>query len=447
MMKKGVVGGWLMWLAAVVLLAAGLAVSPLGNTAAREESAYSELRTFTEVLSLVEENYVNPIEPKKLVLGAIHGMLRTLDPHTSYLTPEFYKEMQVETTGRFGGLGIEITIRDDVLTVVTPIEDTPAFRAGIKAGDQIIEVEGESTKDMNLQDAVRRLRGEPGTQVKIKVRRKGVERPLDFSIPREIIRIKSVRSRMFPDQIGYIRLRSFQGTTGVEVREALSQLMVQKARGVVFDLRNNPGGLLSQAVEVSDIFLEPGKLIVYTKGRLESQQQRFTSSERGIGAALPLVVLVNAGSASASEIVAGALQDLGRAAVLGEKTFGKGSVQTIVPLSDGSGLRLTTALYYTPKGRLIQGEGIEPDVKVPSESQLPTGAAHLRERDLPGHLPSEGEKKGVQEKTEKPGQPVPPAAVRPPRLPGGEEPDVQLDQALDYMKKQLLAKEKKGAGA
>ncbi|MBI2177185.1 MAG: S41 family peptidase [Candidatus Tectomicrobia bacterium] len=444
MTKKGVVGGWLMWVLAVMLLAVGLAVSPMGNTAAREESAYSELRTFTEVLSLVEENYVNPIEQQKLIRGAIHGMLRTLDPHTSYLTPEFYKEMQVETTGRFGGLGIEITIRDDVLTVVTPIEDTPAFRAGVKAGDQIIAVEGESTKDMNLQDAVRRLRGEPGSSVKITVRRKGVEKPLDFTIAREIIRIKSVRSRMFPDQIGYIRLRSFQGTTGAEVRDALSQLMAQKARGLVLDLRNNPGGLLSQAVEVSDIFLEPGNLIVYTKGRLESQQQRFTSSTRGAGAEIPLLVIVNAGSASASEIVAGALQDLKRAPVLGEKTFGKGSVQTIVPLSDGSGLRLTTALYYTPKGRLIQGEGIEPDVKVPSETPLPSGAGHLREKDLPGHLPSEGEKRGVQEKSGKPGTVPPATQVRPRQLPAGEEKDNQLDAAVDYMKKQILAKEKKG---
>ena len=441
MTKKGVVGGWLMWVLAVLVLAAGLAASPMGNTAAREESAYSELRTFTEVLSLVEENYVNPIEQKKLVRGAINGMLRTLDPHTSYLTPEFYKEMQVETTGRFGGLGIEITIRDDALTVVTPIEDTPAFRAGIKAGDQIIAVEGESTKDMNLQDAVRRLRGEPGSSVKISVRRKGVEKPLDFSIAREIIRIKSVRSRMLPDRIGYIRLRSFQGTTGAEVRDALSQLMGQKARGLIFDLRNNPGGLLSQAVEVSDVFLEPGKLIVYTKGRLESQQQRFTSSARGIGAEMPLLVVVNAGSASASEIVAGALQDLKRAPVLGEKTFGKGSVQTIVPLSDGSGLRLTTALYYTPKGRLIQGEGIEPDIKVPSETPLPPGAEHLREKDLPGHLPSQGEKKGVQNKSGK-SSPTPPP--RPSRVPSGEEKDNQLDAAVDYMKKQILAKERKG---
>jgi len=423
-------------------MAAGLAASPLGITAAREDSAYSELRTFTEVLSLVEENYVNQIEPKKLIQGAIHGMLRTLDPHTSYLSPEFFKEMQVETTGRFGGLGIEITVRDDVLTVVTPIEDTPAFRAGVKAGDQIIQVEGEGTRDMNLQDAVRRLRGEPGTQVRITVRRKGVEKPLEFTITREIIRIKSVRSRMLPEQIAYIRVRSFQGTTANEIREALSALMAQKARGLVLDLRNNPGGLLSQAIAVSDIFLQPGKLIVYTKGRMENQQQRFTSSERGMGSEVSMIVLVNAGSASASEIVAGALQDLGRAPVLGEKTFGKGSVQTIVPLSDGSGLRLTTALYYTPKGRLIQGEGIEPDIKVASEAALPPGVEVLREKDLPRHLPSEEELKGG---AGKPATPAPP--VRAPQLPTGEEKDVQLDRAVEHLKKILLAKEKKGIGA
>ena len=436
MMKKGVVGGWATWVLAVTVLAAGLAMSPMGSTAAREESAYSELRTFTEVLSLVEENYVNPIEQQKLVRGAIHGMLRTLDPHTSYLTPEFYKEMQVETTGRFGGLGIEITIRDDILTVVTPIEDTPAFRVGVKAGDQIMAVEGESTKDMNLQDAVRRLRGEPGSKVKITVRRKGTDKPLDFTIEREIIRIKSVRSQLLPEGIGYIRLRSFQGNTGAEVRDALSKLMAQKARGLVFDLRNNPGGLLSQAVEVSDIFLEPGKLVVYTKGRLESQQQRFSSSQRGIGAEIPMVVLVNAGSASASEIVAGALQDLKRAPVLGEKTFGKGSVQTIVPLSDGSGLRLTTALYYTPKGRLIQGEGIEPDVKLSAEGQV---ANHLREKDLPGHLPSLSERSGGKSQS---APPVP--QVRPPQMPAGDEKDGQLDAAVEYLKREVLDKAKKG---
>jgi carboxyl-terminal processing protease len=422
-------GGGLLWLAAAGGLAVGIAVGPLGVTSAREKSTYPELRTFTEVLSLVESNYVNEIEGQKLIRGAIRGMLNTLDPHTSYMSPEFYKEMQVETSGRFGGLGIEITTRGGILTVVTPIEDTPAYREGVKAGDQIIEIEGKSTKKLNLQNAVRNLRGRPGTKVTITVFRKGEEQPLKFTITREVIRIKSVRSKKLRNGIGYVRIRSFRSTTGREVSTAVKKFEDEKLKGLVLDLRNNPGGLLSQAVSVSNLFLRSGQLIVYTKGRIENQQNRYTSSEDGFKSKMPVVVLVNPGSASASEIVAGAIQDLKRATIMGEKTFGKGSVQTIVPLKDGSGLRLTTALYYTPKGRLIQGKGIEPDIIVlqPARSSR---RRIIRERDLPGHLLSEDEKKGIR--PAKPSDSVPGTAVVEGPDPGKLK-DVQLERAIDYL--------------
>lgn len=436
-------GGWLLWLAAAGGMAVGVAVGPFGIISAREKSTYPELRTFTEVLSLVESNYVNEIEGQKLIRGAIQGMLKTLDPHTSYMSPEFYKEMQVETSGRFGGLGIEITTRGGILTVVTPIEDTPAYREGVKAGDQIIEIEGKSTKEMDLQDAVRNLRGRPGTKVTITVFRKDEEQPLKFTITREVIRIKSVRSKKLRDGIGYVRIRSFQSTTGREVSKAVKKFEDGKLKGLVLDLRNNPGGLLSQAVSVSNLFLGPGQLIVYTKGRMENQQNRYTSSEDGFKSEMPVVVLVNPGSASASEIVAGAIQDLKRATIMGEKTFGKGSVQTIVPLTDGSGLRLTTALYYTPNGRLIQGKGIEPDIIV-SQPALTSRRRIIRERDLPGHLPSEDEKKGI--KPAKPSDFRPGAAAVQGPAPENLE-DVQLERAIDYLLGNAKAGGKDKAGS
>ncbi|MDE0332433.1 MAG: S41 family peptidase [Nitrospinae bacterium] len=434
MSKKYRLSGWMIWAGALALLVAGMAAGPAAKPAASETSAYSELRTFSEVLSLVEENYVNKVDAKKLIRGAIRGMLRTLDPHTTYLNPEYFKEMQVETTGRFGGLGIEISIRDGVLTVVTPIEDTPAYKAGVKAGDQIIFIEKEPTKDLSLQEIVKKLRGKPGTKVKISVRRKEEEKLLDFTITRQIIRIKSVRSRMLPDDIAYIRVRSFQNGTGREVLDALSSLEEEGAKALVLDLRNNPGGLLSQAVSVSDIFLEAGSLIVYTKGRMTDQEHRFTSTHEAQGGEIPMAVLVNAGSASASEIVAGALQDLERAKLIGVKTFGKGSVQTVVPLSDGSGLRLTTALYFTPKGRRIQGEGIEPDIVSEAERSAAAMRA-MREKDLPGHLPSEAEKNGEKKDDSTGG-----AQDGPAQAPAEQEKDAQLERAVQYLKESFLSK-------
>jgi carboxyl-terminal processing protease len=287
-----------------------------------------------------------------------------------------YREMQVETSGSFGGLGIEITLRDDVLTVVAPIEGTPAYRAGIQPGDRILKIEGLSTKDMQLADAVKRMRGKPGSKITVTIVREGWTEPKDFLITREQIRVQSVKNNQLEPGIEYVRLRQFQEQTSNDLETALEKYAKEgKIQGLVLDLRNNPGGLLTSAVEVTEKFLEPGKLVVYTEGRVRNQNMRFSSNAKRAFTDFPVVVLVNQGSASASEIVAGALQDWGRAVVLGTQSFGKGSVQTIIPLSDGSGLRLTTAKYFTPKGRSIHGKGITPDIVVdgPKTTAAATG--------------------------------------------------------------------------
>jgi carboxyl-terminal processing protease len=346
----------------VLTLSLGGGVASKGNDST---ATYENLRLFTEVLSIIQGQYVDEVTPKDVIYGAIKGTLRGLDPHSSFLEPDMYREMQVETSGSFGGLGIEITLRDDVLTVVAPIEGTPAYRAGIHPGDRIIKIEGLSTKDMQLTEAVRRMRGKPGTKITITIVREGWTEPRDVQITREQIRVQSVRSQQLEPGLEYIRLRQFQEQTATDLEAVLErQGKAGKIQGLVLDLRNNPGGLLTAAVEVAEKFIEPGRLIVYTEGRVRNQNMRFQANGKRIYSDFPIVVLVNQGSASASEIVAGALQDWGRAVVLGTQTFGKGSVQTIIPLSDGSGLRLTTAKYFTPKGRSIQGKGLAPDIIV-----------------------------------------------------------------------------------
>ncbi len=346
----------------VLTLSLGGGVASKGNDTA---ATYENLRLFTEVLSIVQSQYVDEVPPKDIIYNAIKGTLRGLDPHSSFLDPEMYREMQVETSGSFGGLGIEITLRDDVLTVVAPIEGTPAYRAGIQPGDRIIKIEGITTKDMQLADAVKRMRGKPGSKIIITVVREGWTEPKDFQITREQIRVQSVKSSPLEPGIEYIRLRQFQEQTANDLEASLEKFLKEgKIQGLVLDLRNNPGGLLTSAVEVTEKFLEPGRLVVYTEGRVRNQNMRFSASAKRAYTDFPIVVLVNQGSASASEIVAGALQDWGRGVVLGTTSFGKGSVQTIIPLSDGSGLRLTTAKYFTPKGRSIHGKGITPDIVV-----------------------------------------------------------------------------------
>ncbi|MGZ8427581.1 MAG: S41 family peptidase, partial [Candidatus Binatia bacterium] len=335
------------------------------NVSAVGRQDYESLEAFSNILSIVKKNYVEDVETKNLVNGAINGMLNSLDPHSAYLTPDLYKDLQSDTQGRFGGLGIEITVKGGMLTVVSPIEDTPAHKAGIKPGDQIFKIEDEFTKDMSLVDAVKKMRGLKGTKINLTIRRENTADLIDVSLVRDIIRVQSVRSRSLEPGYGYVRLAQFQERSDRDVQRALEKLAAEKSglKGLVLDLRNNPGGLLNQAVRVTDLFLDSG-MIVYTDGRIESQKQKFFAQKEGTWMDFPLVVLVNGGSASASEIVAGALQDHKRAVVLGSKSFGKGSVQTILPLDDNSALRLTTARYFTPKGRSIQATGIVPDILI-----------------------------------------------------------------------------------
>src|SRR5216110_2878705 len=355
-------------------------------------ATYEQLRLFTEVLSIVQNQYVDEIPPKDLIYNAIKGTLRGLDPHSSFLAPESYREMQVETSGSFGGLGIEITLKDDILTVVSPIEGTPAYRAGLQTGDRIVKIDGLSTKDMQLPDAVKRMRGKPGTKVTITVVREGWAEPKDFEITREQIRVQSVRSHDLGGGIAYVKLRQFQEQTPSDLSGALETATKAGMKALILDLRNNPGGLLTAAVEVTEEFVNDGKLVVYTEGRVRNQNMRFSAHAKKGYSKIPMVILVNQGSASASEIVAGALQDWGRAVVLGTQSFGKGSVQTIIPLSDGSGLRLTTAKYFTPKGRSIHGKGITPDIVVEIPKDKDTAA---KER-LPSLDPLEELRKDIQ---------------------------------------------------
>src|SRR5262249_34289484 len=421
------------------------------NVSAVPRQDYESLEAFTNILSIVKKNYVEEVETKNLVNGAINGMLNSLDPHSAYLTPELYKDLQMDTQGRFGGLGIEITVKGGVLTVVSPIEDTPAFKAGIKPGDMIFKIEDEFTKDMTLVDAVKKMRGPKGTKINLSIKREGVPELIDFTLVRDTIRVQSVRSRVLESGYGYIRLAQFQERSDRDLQKALEKMAAEKAglKGLVLDLRNNPGGLLTQAVRIADLFLDSG-LIVYTEGRIESQKQKYFAQKDGSWMDFPIVVLVNGGSASASEIVAGALQDHKRAVVLGTKTFGKGSVQTILPLDDTSALRLTTARYFTPKGRSIQATGIVPDIIVestptPAEAKVDEKRRPgLREENLPGHLQNQQPPSNPQQD---PGDKEKEKQI-PSSGPTGDDSidnDVQLKRALDLLKswdvfKQLVQK-------
>jgi carboxyl-terminal processing protease len=352
---------------------------------------YRELQLFTDVLSIVRRSYVEEVPMKDLVYGAVNGMLASLDPHSSFLPSDMYKELEIDTSGEFGGLGIEITLRDNVLTVVSPIEDTPAYRIGLEAGDMILKIGDRFTKDMSIMEAVKLMRGKAGTEVTITVMREGFDRPREFTIVREVIKVESVKARTLESGFGYVRIAQFQERTDRDLRKAMNALKKENGglSGLVLDLRNNPGGLLEQAVMVADVFLEEG-LIVYTEGREEGSRMRRSAQSQGTEPDYPMVVLINGGSASASEIVAGALQDNGRAVILGTQSFGKGSVQTIIPLRDDSGLRLTTARYYTPRGTSIQAKGITPDIVVkPAEFKEVKEIRAIRERDLKHHFKSE----------------------------------------------------------
>ncbi|MGD2037015.1 MAG: S41 family peptidase [Desulfobacterales bacterium] len=365
-----------------------------GDLAAKSEESYEGLKIFSDVIQLVEKEYVDEVDSKELIQKAIQGMVQSLDPHSSLLPPEAFEDLQIDTKGKFTGIGIHITMKDGFVTVISPIEDTPAYKAGIIAQDRIIKVDGKPVKD--LREAVNMMRGPKGTGVTVTIAREGEKEPIDFELVRDVIPIVSVKEIILKPGYGYIRLSQFSGSTTKELEAALQKVESAKVpiKGVILDLRNNGGGLLNQAIKVSDLFLDEGK-ILSIKGRNKKNTKEYMATPDTVSRKYPMVVLINGGSASASEIVAGALQDQKRALILGTTSFGKGSVQTVETLRDGSGLKLTIARYYTPSGRSIQAKGIEPDIVLkhkridPKESQE---EGLLKEKDLMNHLEAEPEK-------------------------------------------------------
>ncbi|MDX1298539.1 MAG: S41 family peptidase [Pseudomonas sp.] len=419
------------------LTALALAVTLLGGTAAFAAPAtvpatvndsaplpLDELRTFAEVMDRIKSAYVEPVSDKTLLENAIKGMLSNLDPHSAYLEPEAFRDLQESTSGEFGGLGIELGSEDGFLKVVSPIDDTPASAAGIQPGDLIVKINGQPTKGLSLMEAVEKMRGKAGTDIELTLVREG-SKPFEVELTRAVIKVKSVKSQLLDDGYGYVRITQFQVNSGEEVGKALNKLRKdngKKLRGLVLDLRNNPGGVLQAAVEVTDHFLKKG-LIVYTEGRIANSELRFNADPADASEGVPLVVLINGGSASASEIVAGALQDHKRGVLMGTDSFGKGSVQTVLPLNNDRALKLTTALYFTPNGRSIQAQGIVPDIEV-ARAKLTREKAEsgIKEADLQGHL---GNGNGG---ADKPSKSKAGAAVRP------QDDDYQLSQALNLLK-------------
>ncbi len=392
--------------------------SAQADKAAAAPLPVKELRAFTDVFARIKSDYVEPVDDKKLITEAINGMLAGLDPHSAYLDAEAFKDLQVGTQGEFGGLGIEVGMEDGFVKVVSPIEDTPAYRAGLKTGDLIIKLDDTPVKGMKLDDAVKRMRGKPGTQIRLTILRKGEAKPFVVPITRAVIKIRSVKFKLVEPGYGYVRVTQFQEHTGALLVESLQKLYKENKaplKGLVLDLRNDPGGLLNGAVAVSAAFLKPDSLVVYTEGRAEDSRMRLTASREnylrpmqadylknlpeGVKT-VPMVVLVNGGSASASEIVAGALQDHKRAVVMGTQTFGKGSVQTILPLGNDTAIKLTTARYFTPSGRSIQAKGIEPDIRVEDPDNPTDEDIGVREADLAKHLANGQE--GAEDKPAEP---------------------------------------------
>jgi len=439
----------------VVGVLAGVLLSLNFSAVAQREGAryplpVDELRAFAEVFGAIKTGYVEPVEDKKLINEAINGMLTGLDPHSAYLDQEAFKELQVGTQGEFGGLGIEVGMEDGFVKVVSPIEDTPAFRAGLKPGDLIIKLDDTPVKGMTLSDAVKRMRGKPKTGIRLTIVRKGEARPFEVTVVRDVIRVQSVKSKMLEPGYGYVRVSQFQEHTGVNLAKHLAGLYKEgQLKGLVLDLRNDPGGLLNGAVGVSAAFLPRDVLVVSTDGRTEDAKRKYNASPedyvrgrgedylKGIPAGVktvPMVVLVNGGSASASEIVAGALQDYKRATVIGTQTFGKGSVQTIMPLNNNTAIKLTTARYFTPSGRSIQAKGISPDIQV-DEPGAP--ADRVREADLLKHLGGDDEDKapkpGAKPADEGAERKTPDAGPAKPIELGGPD-DFQLKQALNHLK-------------
>ncbi|MGM0562337.1 MAG: S41 family peptidase [Pseudomonadota bacterium] len=428
------------FLLSVTLAAVFLISAPAFSQDEENDDTYKQLKLFGEVFERVRADFVEEVSDRELIEAAIEGMLADLDPHSGYLDSESFKDMREQTRGEFGGLGIEVTMEDGVVKVVSPIDDTPAFRAGVQAGDLITHIDGEPIMGMNLNEAVKLMRGPVDTNIEVTIRR-GNEEPFDLEITRDIIQVQSVRSRVEED-IGYIRLTSFTEQTMSGLEEAFGEIrdeLGDDMKGIVLDMRNNPGGLLDQAISVSDAFLDRGE-IVSTRGRTEDEAQRWNAEGGDMAEGLPIVVLINGGSASASEIVAGALQDHRRAIVLGTPSFGKGSVQTVIPLSGNGAMRLTTARYYTPSGRSIQAKGIEPDILVEQArlEKLDNGRIR-REEDLPRHLendfdngvPTEIETPDSQEQGNSEDEEEPMVS---PEDQGDPEHDYQLARALDLLR-------------
>lgn len=411
----------------IVLLCTGVTPPLIPLVQAEEVNPYQELQQLTDVMAIIRRNYVDEVPLKTLVDGAIRGMLAALDPHSSFLAPDDYKEMQDDMSGEFIGLGLDVTIRNDELLVIAPLEGSPAEKAGIIAGDRVVKIGDRNTRDLeNVMEALRLLRGVKGSPATLTIMRDGFDSPKEFTLQRDVIKIISVRSKILEAGYAYLRIAQFQATTSLEVARELTRLHQETPaglNGLILDLRNNSGGLLDQAVNVSNFFLEKG-LIVYTEGRDPESQLQYSAQQRGTEPYYPLIVLINGGSASAAEIVAGALKDHGRALLLGTKSFGKGSVQTIVPLRDDYGLRLTTARYFTPMGTSIQALGITPDIVVAARTgkdRSAMGDAHFSEKDLPHHISASGNQDSLKEEQES-------------KKEGISADDNQLQYALDILK-------------
>ncbi len=431
----------------------GMALMHGGAVLADRETGTTELpledlRMFTDVLERIKKDYVEPVEDNDLLENAVRGMLAGLDPHSSFLDVDDFRELQVGTSGEFGGLGIEVGMEDGFVKVIAPIDDTPAQNAGVQAGDLIIRLDDKPVKGMTLSEAVKIMRGKKGTEILLTIVREGADKPLNITVVRDIIRVKSVKRRMLDDGMGYVRITQFQSKTAENLSEAISRLKSASGsplRGLVLDLRNNPGGVLNAAVEVSDAFLDDG-LVVYTDGRIRDSKLRFNATPGDLVEGAPIVVLVNGGSASASEIVAGALQDHQRAVIMGEPTFGKGSVQTILPLNNGSAIKLTTARYYTPSGRSIQAEGVRPDIvleRIQVTGVQGSGISQVSEASLSRHLDNgNGDEESDADSGTSSGQSSSESSTRGKEEQSLAERDYPLYEALNLLKGMALVRER-----
>jgi carboxyl-terminal processing protease len=428
-------------MAGLMLLLIGIIIGQ-GMVQAKSDP-YEDLKAFTQALELVKRNYVENPDTKELIQGAIRGMVSSLDPHSSYMNERSFKEMNMDIKGEFQGVGIQIGVKNQQLTIIAPIDDTPGYRAGLAAGDKIMKINDEWTKDMSIEQAVDKMRGPKNTQVNLLIYRDGWDKPKEFKITRDVIKVTSVKSEMLDNEIGYIKIIQFQGQTTEELEKALKNLEAKGIKKLVLDLRNDPGGLLDSSVDVSGKFLPRDSLVVYIQGRQKADRKDFLTSSLEKPREFPMVVLVNTGSASASEIVAGALQDSKRAVIVGTQTFGKGSVQTVFPLEGGGGVRLTTAKYYTPSGRSIQNVGITPDieVKLPTVKEVKEGTTDslhvvVREKDLDRHLKNETVK---EEKKKGKGTPSVEDEFSMEVMPKDKKDDIQIQKAIEILKPALTA--------